>query len=307
MSDIDRTLDLAKNNRLSRAELYWRMEALAAQQREPGQSQAQAFAKFVSGEGRELMMVHQSLSAAGSGGIVGDYTSAFQPSASVAKSVVEDDWDRLVKATQKAANCSTSEAIDAALSNEAGRYAFAKRLRSDRIATGEFSQADLEALDGAAAEQQQHREFHKRDLKSEYETECDAVRRMHPDLKESDVHDFARQRNPAAWEDFKMNKLGGKGRQLPRGHVPQPGDEHPTAATSGRTEPSHAPQWTSEHSGNRPGTTPARTPERPSDSPAIKILDDLARNSGLPRTEIAKYLCTVPTGRRLVMLAALER
>ena len=75
MSDIERTLDLAKRGKFSRSELYWRMQALADQQREPGQSQAQAFAKFVMGEGRELMMVHQSLSNAGSGGITDDYTA----------------------------------------------------------------------------------------------------------------------------------------------------------------------------------------------------------------------------------------
>jgi hypothetical protein len=304
MSDIDRTLDLAKRGQFSRSELYWRMQALADQQREPGQSQAQAFAKFVQGAGRELMQIHCSLSAAGSGGVVGDYTAA-PNSVPIAKSVVEDDWDRLIRVTKKAAGCSESEAIDAALSSEAGRYAFAKRKRSDQIATGQFTIADMRCLDGAAAEQDQYRELHKRDLKSDYEAKFDEAKQMYPHLSDSKVHDFVRARHPEAWEEHKkLNKLGGG--QLPRSHVPQSGDEHPRAATSGRGEPSHAPQWHSDHSGSTP-TTPARTPERLSDTPAIKILDDLARNSGLSRADIAKYLCTVPTGRQLVMMAAMER
>jgi hypothetical protein len=306
MSDIERTLDLAKRGQFSRSELYWRMQALADQQREPGQSQAQAFAKFVSGEGRELMQIHCSLSNAGSGGVVSDYTAP-QALVSVAKSIPEDDWTRLVRLTKKTANCSDNEAINAALSTEAGRYAFAKRKRNDQIATGQFTIADMAALDGAAAEQEHNRDFHKRDDKSEYEEKFDETKRQYPHLSDSKVHDYVRARHPEAWEDHKLGKLGGKGRQLPRGHVPQPGEEHPTAATSGRTEPSHAPQWTSDHSGNRPGTTPERTPERPSDTPAIKILDDLARNSGLSRADIAKYLCSVPAGRQLVLRAAFER
>jgi hypothetical protein len=200
MSDIERTLDLAKRGKFSRSELYWRMQALPDQQREPSQSQAQAFAKFVTGAGRELMQVHLSLSAAGSGGMVGDY-SALPTSVPFAKSVVEDDWDRLIRATRKAAGCSENEAIDAALSSEAGRYAFAKRKRADQIATGQFTIADMAALDGAAAEQEQHRELYKRDQKSEYEAKFDEAKQQYPHLSDSKIHDFVRARHPEAWED----------------------------------------------------------------------------------------------------------
>jgi hypothetical protein len=215
MDTIERTLQLAKANKLTRSELYAKICLLAEAQRQPGKSEAQAFSKFINTpEGSKLYQLYKSLPGRDT-----------EPSAPVNKSGGDDDWDRLIALTSKAAGCSYSQAIAGALATEADRDAFAKRKRSDQIATGQFTVADMQYLDGAAAEQEQNRELHKRDLKSDYEAKFDEAKQMYPHLSDSKIHDFVRARHPEAWEDHKLGKLGG--RRLPQGHVPQPGDEHP--------------------------------------------------------------------------------
>jgi len=58
-----------------------------------------------------------------------------------------------------------------------------------------------------------------------------------PDMKEGDVHATARAKNPEAWQEHKLGKLGQKRPTLPqwRHQREQAGDEHPAADTSMRT------------------------------------------------------------------------
>jgi hypothetical protein len=279
--DLDQTLNLAKRGKFSRAEIYSGLCAMAEERREPGQSQHQSFAKFVSGEGRELFQVCQSLPGR-------DVDTAW--SLPVAKSA-PNDWEGLVNNLMRLEKCSRGKAIDAALSSEAGRYLFKMQKRAEQVATGQYSHADMAALDGADAQVETNADIHKRSSQHAFEAMVDDA--MHKfRLTRSAAMDHVRSTEDGleAWESFK--KLNGA--RLPQGHVPQSGDEHPTAATSGRTPPVRSPQWQSDHSGSTP-TTPARTPERPSETPAVKrwlsMVKRLQFDCGLTHeraTEIAK-------------------
>src|SRR5262249_3577106 len=158
---------------------------------------------------------------------------------------------------------------------------------NDQIATGQFTVVDMACLDRAAGEQEGHHEFHKSasPYKTEYEAACDAVRREYPDLKEGEIHDVARARNPGAWAEHKdgtARKLGGNKGTLPqsRGQHERSGEAppEPTTGRTGRTPP----QWHSEHSGSPP-TTAARAPERLPDAPTVKMLDFIQERTGWTR------------------------
>src|SRR5262249_17091131 len=112
-----------------------------------------------------------------------------------------------------------------------------------------------------------------------------------------------RARNPDAWEEHKMRKLGGHQR-LPQGSCAAR-DEHPRAATSGRTEPSRAPQWHSAHSGSSP-TTPVRTPEKPSDKAWVGLVDHVQATSKLPRERVVSLLKSIPAAQKVMGKAAEE-
>jgi len=144
-----------------------------------------------------------------------------------------------------------------------------------RLRLVRFTVADMACLDAAAGEQDSSREFHKAaSYKTDYEAECDAIQRTHPDMKRSDVLDMARAKNPEAWRehrDGRAQKLGPKKPSLPqsRGQHERSGEEppKPTTGRSGRTPP----QWHSEHSGSPP-TTPQHAPERLSNNPVVKYM-----------------------------------
>jgi hypothetical protein len=98
--------------------------------------------------------------------------------------------------------------------------------------------------------------------------------------------------------------LGGGG-NLPRSHVPQSGDENPTAATSNRSAAIAAPQWQQTH-GSRP-VTPEPQPERPSEQPTIKsaatwlgVIRDVQKRFGLSMEETIHMLNQIPLGRALL-------
>jgi hypothetical protein len=311
MDDLERTIDMAKCGRFSRAELYTQLEKHSHDLCGPGVSPHQAFTKFVLGEGRELFELYRRAEGK-------DFAPT--PQTTVQKKV--DSWDDLVRALMRVNSCTYSKAVDLAMSSEAGRYALSKRLRSDQIATGQFTVADMQCLDTAAAEQSSWRDFHKRQPASgdvhasatmkvhEYEAELENVRRIYPRLKESQIHDYARSRKPEAWNEYKrLNKLGGGHLPQAHGQREQAGDEHPTAATSGRDVPSRAPQWRSRHSGSPP-TTPEQTPERLDDTPAIKawggLVDHIEETTGWPHERVVSVLKSMPVGRRLLDMAAAE-
>jgi hypothetical protein len=266
MDALDRTLMLAKSGKFSRPELYSHMCSLAdAQFGGPGRSSAQNFSKFMATpEGSELYQLQKALP----GKDIAD------PSAPVVKASGDDDWSRMIALTRKSANCSEHEAITSLLATEAGAYAFQKRKRSDQIATGAFTVADMACLDGAAGEQEGNREFRKAasPYKTEFEAECDAIQRMYPHMKEGQVHDMARAKNPAAWQEHKLGKLGAKKPAVPQHrHQYQTSGEEPPQPTTGRGR-IPAPQWESRHSGSSPRTTPERAPEKLSDNPVVKYL-----------------------------------
>jgi hypothetical protein len=261
MGEISQVLELAKHGgQFTRSQLFQKMEGLARRHfLAPGVSPSQAFAKFVmTDEGKQLLAIQMAMPG-----------RDIEPEIPVVKSGSEDDWDRLIRLTKAAAGCTTSQAVDAALSTEGGRYAFAKRKRSDRIATGEFSKADMQCLDAIAGEQELALEMRKRGSRTAYEDLFDEIKRTHPDLSDGKAHDYARQRDPEAWEEHKkLGKLGG-GLPQARGQRETSGEEPPTA-TSGR-EGRTPPQWRSRHSGSPP-TTPEPKPERRSDSPTVKFV-----------------------------------
>jgi hypothetical protein len=268
MDALDRTLDLAKRGKFTRPELYSHICALAdAQFGGPGRSSAQNFSKFLATpEGSQLYQLQKALPG----------KDLADPTAPVIKSSSDDDWARLIALTRKATGCSENQAISAALATEGGAHAFRVRKRSDQIATGQFTVADMACLDAAAGEQEGNREFDKAasPYRTEYEAECAAIQQMHPDMKQSDVHDMARAENPEAWRehrDGRAQKLGHKKPSLPqsRGQHERSGEAppKPTSGRSGQTPP----QWHSQHSGSLP-TTPQHAPESLSNNPVVKYM-----------------------------------
>jgi hypothetical protein len=101
----------------------------------------QAFTKLVCGEGRELFALCQSMPGR-------DVEVPWHPPASTTKSALGSDFDTLVRGILKSASCTYSTAIDAALSTEGSRYLFARQKRSEQIAKGAFTTADMQMLDG---------------------------------------------------------------------------------------------------------------------------------------------------------------
>jgi len=310
MINVDHTLALAKRGELSRSQLYARMQSIAEARRGPDESTAQAFVRFIgTDEGREMFAIQKALPG-----------HDIEPSAVVTKSDIgASEWSDLVRAMRKAYGYTESQAIDACLSTEAGKYAFAKTKRAQQIAANVgFTKADMECLDACVGDGNVWVEMHKGaplagdvHVPTTYEALLDDAQRKFPGMSESKAHDFVRSKNPEAWEEHKkLNKLGG-GRRLPEacGQREQAGDEHPRAARSGRKQPSRAPQWESDHSGS-PATTPEHEPERMDDKPAVKalngVLDNLQTHTGLERERLIPILKRIPVGKRLVDMAVAE-
>jgi hypothetical protein len=283
MGEISQVLEVAKRGgKFTRSELFHKMDELARRHfLAPGVSPSQAFAKFVmTDEGKQLLAIQMAMPGR-------DIESEIP----VVKSNGEDDWDHLVRLTKSAAGCTYSEAVDAALSTEAGRYCFAARKRKDRVATGEFSKADMQCLDAIAGEQELDREMRKRGSRTAYEDLFDEIKRAHPQLTDSQVHDYARQRDSKAWVDHKAQKLGG--RSLPQHRPYETSGQEPPTPTSGR-EGRTAPQWRSQHSGSPP-TTPEHAPERWSDNPTIKFIQ---QRVGWPEKRCIELFKCFPAGVR---------
>jgi hypothetical protein len=265
MHTLESTLRLAKSGQLSKREVYARMLAASKAFQTPGVSEHQAFAKFCNtDEGRELLRIEQSLPGH-------DAAPVWQ--APVAKKDGDGSlWDRLVKAVAKSQNLTYSKAVDAVLSTEEGRIAFEAHRRMEKInAKVGFSEYHMEMEDKIADIQKARRRGDPvNTYPSEYEVAVRNIMQQYPHLTESQAHDEARKANPDAWENHKATKLAG-GKPLPRGHVPQPGNEvYPQQPTSQRTPTPRPPMWQSDHSGSYGGNTPARTPYRPDVEPQIK-------------------------------------
>jgi hypothetical protein len=306
MLDISHTLALAKRGQISKSELFGQMQSIAEARRGPGESTAQSFVRFINtDEGAELFRRQKSM--------IGSDIAPQNTVPVVKFGGGGGEWGEFIAALKKRSpGVSENRLINEALSMPEGLRLFQATKRAQQIScdTG-FTKADMDTLDAIAKEQNDWVDMRKGSpgvidthVPSTYEALLDKVRAQYPYLSESKVHDYARARDPDAWQDHKLNKLGG--RQLPRGHVPQTGDEHPTAATSGRTPPSRAPQWQSDHSSSTP-TTPAHAAEHPSDKPTIKMLDRLARNAGMSRYELTKHLTGNEVGRKWILMAAMER
>ena len=270
MDEIAHTVALAKRaGNFTRSELFNKMYSLAQKHHlAPGVSPQQAFARFVmTDEGRELLAIQKSMDG-----------RDIEPEKQVTKSGGEDDWDKLLRLTKNAAGCSYSEAIDAALSTEAGRYAFAKRKRADRIATRQFTVADMQCLDSIAGENELVLEMRKASSRSKYEDVFDKIKRAYPHLTDSQAHDFARQSDPQAWADHKTQKLGSGG-VMPqaRGQREVSGEE-PPKPTTGRE--GRAPAQRQQTHGSRTPPGPNPVPEKMSDTPTVKVM---ARRLGRQR------------------------
>jgi hypothetical protein len=298
MVDLERTLSFAKAGKYSRSELYSNLMALAEQRREPGQSSAQAFSRFISTpEGRELYQLQKSLPG-----------RDIEPDSVVTKSDTgASEWSDLVRAMRKAYGYTEHQAINACLSTEAGRFCFSKVKRQQQIAADVgFTKADMTMLDQIAADHDS--ELAKREpkgLPSDYEVECNRVRQQYPNMKESDVHDHVRARNPEAWEEHKkLSKLGGRKLPQPQHQVEQAGDEDIEAPTSGRRQPKRPAQWRFDHAHSE--LPPEPEPEHPSERPAVKIIVDASRHSGLSPERVVEIFKSLPIGRRLLGLAARE-
>jgi hypothetical protein len=301
---LERTLELAKRGALSRSEIYAKVCTIAEERREPGTSEHQAFAKFISGEGRELYQVMSSLPGR-------DIEAAWQPPAPIAKSAGSGEWHDLVaflKLAHKRSHPHDSDAkanaaaVNAAMSTPEGVFLFKQQRRAEQVASGVFSAADLAMLDAAEAELQQHVDLHKRAGKSEFERMVDDVKRAKPHLTDTAAGDFVRSKpdGMAAWQLHK-GKPGQNG--VKPGHSADDGSRVPfVPETSGRTDPPRTPQWQSDHSGSTP-TTPARTPERFSETPAIKqwlsMVKRLQFDCGFTHERASEILKLTADGRKV--------
>jgi hypothetical protein len=297
MIDINRTLNLAKRGGLSKSELYARMQSIAEEHRGPGESTAQSFVRFIAtDEGRELFQIQKAMAG-----------SDIVPASVVAKSDLgASEWSNLVAAMKRAYNYTESQAIDACLKTEAGQYAFRKTKRAQQISADVgFTKADMTMLDQLESDRDEVLFKREKLPPSEYEAECNHVRQQYPNMKESDVHDHARARNPEAWEEHKkLSKLGGGKLPQPQHQVEQAGDKDIEAPTSGRRQPKRPAQWRSDHAHSE--LPPEPEPEHPSERPAVKIIVDASRHSGLSPERVVEIFKSLPIGRRLLGLAARE-
>jgi hypothetical protein len=287
MADLETTLSLAERGKCSRAETYSALQALAEQHRQPGESTAQAFSKYVGGEGRELFHICQSLP--------GREVDAAAP---IAKSVPSGEWHNLVDickrahkrahphATESAANAA---AVSAAMSTPEGMFLFRQQKRAEQVRSGLFTRLDMQVLDGAAAEQQHHADLHKRSGKSEYEDMVDKVRQAKPHLTESQAGNHVRstQDGMEAWLKHK-GKPGMNGLTMTE-------------------DPPRISQWHSPHAGSR-YTPPAGTPRSasdirpgPDDAPALKAWDSMKKklmfDTGSTEERAVEILKLLPAGR----------
>jgi hypothetical protein len=297
--DITQIISLAKRGQISKSDLFSRMQSYAEAQRGPGESTAQAFVKFINtDEGSELFRLQKAMSGS-------DVTPQNNPTVKSRIGTGGGEWGTLI-AAMKRGNPGVPEhrLINEALSTPEGLRLFQMTKRSQQISgdTG-FTKADMQVLDDIAAEQRTWTDMRKGSpgaadvhAPSSYNDLLDKARSMYPTMSESKLHDFVRARNPDAWADHKLQKLGSGG-NLPqhRHQYQQAGDEHVTAATSMRTPPGRAPQWQSDHSSSTP-TTPARTPQRMDDTPTVKSLDRIAKHAGMTRYELTKNLLAIPAG-----------
>jgi hypothetical protein len=280
--NLDHTLYLAKRGKLSRSDVYAAILKGAEERREPGQSIAQAFAKFATGEGAELMQLHSQLGAAGSGDVVHDY--APPPSAPIAKSAGSGEWHDMVafyKRVHKREHPNDSDAkagaaaVNATMSTEEGQRLFAQQKRIEQVATGQYTVADMALLDGIGAEQQAEVNKRANQYKSEFEHMVDDVRRERPHLTEMQAQDHVRSTEDgmAAW----LRHKGKPGQNWP-GHSADDGSRTPyVSTTSGRTDPPRISQWDSPHSGSR-YTPPSGVPWDASNAPAVKQFGIMTRN-----------------------------
>jgi hypothetical protein len=305
MVNINHTLALAKRNQIGKAELFSRMQSIAEARRSPGESAAQSFVRFIStDEGAELFRIQKAMSG---------HDIESQTSAPVIKSGGGGgEWGDLITAVRKRTGLSENAAINQVLSTPEGLRLFQMAKRRQQISgdTG-FTKADMQVLDDIAAEQHAWTDMRKGSpvaadvhTLSSYNELLDKARSMYPTMSESKLHDFVRARHPEAWEAHKLQKLGSGGLPRARGQRERSGEDPPTPTTGrgGRT----APQWQSDHSGSPP-TTPAHAAEHPSDTPTIKMLNNIARHAGMSRYELAKHLSSSEVGRKWILMAAMER
>jgi hypothetical protein len=285
---VEHTVELAKRNKYSRSELYAKICTFAEQRRMPGESTAQAFTKFVTGEGAELMQVHSALGAAGSGDIVPDH-AASSPPAPVTKSG-SGEWHMLVdlcKRAHKREHPHTTEsqanaaAVSAAVSTPEGLHLFQMQKRAEQAASGLFTADDLECLDKA---QPAPADVHIPASGHEFEALVNNAMSQHG-LTRSAAMDHIRTTKPDAWTAYK-GKPGQNGAQ---------GD----TATTGRA----GAQWSSDHSGAE-AVTPSRVPAPADQTPAIKQWNDLKRramfNYGYSEAKTVEILKLLPQGRRAI-------
>jgi hypothetical protein len=285
--DIDRTISLAKSGLYSRSQVYGAMEMIANERRRPGESLAQSFSRFVmTDEGGEMLRIQRSMEG-----------RDIEPSAFITKAAPASEWDNLVAKIRQSAKCSESTAVNAAMETEAGRFAFSMKKRQDRIATGQFTVADMQCLDGAArASETQWQDISKRTSYHPYEMAVEHARQAYG-LSESKAHDHVRAKDPDLWERYKkLNKLGANVGTLPQPHPNQESDaDNPPTPTSGREGRAPA-QWTGGNTTITP-TTPEHEKEHPSETPTVKQEHEYFKHGYISKGDLAAFTREV-RGRR---------
>jgi hypothetical protein len=299
MPDLEQTLSLAKRGKISRAEVYASISALAEQRREPGQSEAQAFTRFIATpEGSELYRIQKSLPGR-------DVDAAWQPPAAITKSAGSGEWHDLVDFCRRAhkrshphatENQANAAAVNAALSTSGGMHLFQMQKRSEMISSGGFSKADLECLDKA---QPSVSDAHVPASGHEYETLVeDAMVKFR--LTRSGAHDYvlSTPKGGEAWRKFK-GVPGQNG--LPQDEGEASRAYSPPSPTSGR-EGRSPTQWRPQEGHFSHPTTPARIGVRANETPALKAWRDLKRKAmsdyGFSEAKTVEILKLLPAGKR---------
>jgi hypothetical protein len=217
-------------------EAYVTLTKFANAQRRAGESEAQAFSRYIqTPEGRELFKQHQQERLGDLGASVPAPVAKSAPPATA--------WNALVAGIQQMSKCSLSKAIEAALTTTAGQEAFAAQKRDELIKSG-ISVADLTTYDSIQDVRKYHRDFHKANTKPLFMQMVDDVRSRNPSMTMTAAMDHVRSIKPegeAAWLKF---------RTLGLENDPQGG------AISGRPPPDRSPLWEGEQTSSH--LTPPR-------------------------------------------------
>jgi hypothetical protein len=244
--DTNEFISKAAGGSLSQQEAYAALMGFAKQQKERGQSDAQAFSSYITKDetGRRLFRAYRDIP----GGEF-DTTKAdpMKPALKQAPVQKDDDveWGALVKAYAKSYSLSDAKAIDQIMLTAEGRKLFRATMKRERMRDPNYSENDYAFLDACDAQRDADYELHKANAKtSEFMDLVNQMRSKFPAMTLSDAMERTQSLYPEAWRKYREMDVKAN-----------PADPN-AAPLSGKPTPSRAPNWQGEQTSSE--LTPPR-------------------------------------------------